>query len=604
MIPFRCVAADIVTQNEVVFGQGDLALAVRASMAYPFYFAPVPYEDMLLYDGGIYNNFPVDVMQNTFAPDLIIGVNAASNPEIPTEDNILSQMKTMMIQTTRYQLPRRTDIMLEPEVQNLGTFDFRKYRQAVDAGYHVTLQSINKIKAITDRTYSIDSLNNVRAQIKKELKPITVDKIIVRGVNFDQATYVRKLLNPKRKPLTLQQLKPAFFKLATDENFKSISAQLKYNPVTEYYDLILDVKRDNDLKVQFGGNIASRPINTAFAGLQYNFLGKQSLAIKANSYFGKLYSSAHAMMRLKLPGKFPLHIEPGFTLNRFDYFKSTTTFFEDVKPSFVVQRELQYFTDLTIPVGNKATFAIGGAYFKNKDDYYQTSEFVATDSTDVTKFDGYKLGMTLVRSTLNRKQYANKGTFFSISLRRYEGKENTVLGSTAVIKEETNQDHEWLSMKVVYDNYFEKLGPVKLGFYTELQFSSQPFFSNYTASVLAIPSFMPIQESKTRFLERFRTHNSAGIGLKTILTFKRRFDLRLEGYAFQPFQEIQRGANNLKAVYGKAFDKRYFSGTANLVYNSPVGPISISGNYYHDSEDPFSILFHFGYILFNKRTYD
>ena len=58
-IPFRCVASDITDQRSVVFGEGDLALAVRASMSYPFYFKPIRVNGHLMMDGGIYNNFPL-----------------------------------------------------------------------------------------------------------------------------------------------------------------------------------------------------------------------------------------------------------------------------------------------------------------------------------------------------------------------------------------------------------------------------------------------------------------------------------------------------------------------------------------------------------------
>ena len=90
MVPFRCVATDITYKKSVVFNNGDLALAVRASMAYPFYYAPVLIGDKILFDGGIYNNFPVDIMTKEFNPDIIIGCNAAGLPDLPMEGNFLT----------------------------------------------------------------------------------------------------------------------------------------------------------------------------------------------------------------------------------------------------------------------------------------------------------------------------------------------------------------------------------------------------------------------------------------------------------------------------------------------------------------------------------
>ena len=67
-VPFRCVAADIENKKIMIFRKGDLGQAVRASSAFPFYFNPVVYEGKILYDGGMYNNFPVDVMLSDFQP--------------------------------------------------------------------------------------------------------------------------------------------------------------------------------------------------------------------------------------------------------------------------------------------------------------------------------------------------------------------------------------------------------------------------------------------------------------------------------------------------------------------------------------------------------
>ena len=82
-IPFRCVAADIEAKESVVFKSGDLGEALRASMSYPFYLKPISVNGKLLFDGGLYNNFPSDIMYNDFYPDLIIGSNVTGNEPAP-----------------------------------------------------------------------------------------------------------------------------------------------------------------------------------------------------------------------------------------------------------------------------------------------------------------------------------------------------------------------------------------------------------------------------------------------------------------------------------------------------------------------------------------
>ncbi|MDY5814022.1 MAG: patatin-like phospholipase family protein, partial [Bacteroides sp.] len=104
-VPFRCIASDVHNKKQLVMRQGDLGDAVRASMTFPFMFKPIKINGVLAYDGGIYNNFPTDVMKEDFAPDLIIGSVVAANPDKPDESNLVGQLENMIMQKTDYEIP-------------------------------------------------------------------------------------------------------------------------------------------------------------------------------------------------------------------------------------------------------------------------------------------------------------------------------------------------------------------------------------------------------------------------------------------------------------------------------------------------------------------
>lgn len=78
-VPFRAVATDIVSGEEVVIGSGDLAPVLRARMAVPGVFAPVTRGDRLLIDGGVANNLPVDVARRAGA-EIIVAVDVSARP--------------------------------------------------------------------------------------------------------------------------------------------------------------------------------------------------------------------------------------------------------------------------------------------------------------------------------------------------------------------------------------------------------------------------------------------------------------------------------------------------------------------------------------------
>lgn len=70
-------------------------------------FKPIEIDSILAYDGGIYNNFPVNVMRDTFHPDIIIGSAVSANPGKPKEGDIMGQLENMIMQRqiTLYPIP-------------------------------------------------------------------------------------------------------------------------------------------------------------------------------------------------------------------------------------------------------------------------------------------------------------------------------------------------------------------------------------------------------------------------------------------------------------------------------------------------------------------
>jgi len=612
-IPFRCVAADIESKKQVIFKEGHLNEAIRASMSYPFYLKPITVDGKLLFDGGLYNNFPADVMYNDFYPDIIIGSNVSRNLKPPDEDNVISQIKSMLMSKTDYSVICDNGILIEPK-SNFGQFSFSDTKSIIDSGYNATIAIIEEIKTAVYRRVDKQTLTEKRERFKKKQPPLIFDNIYIDGLNKYQANYVQSLLRRKNKYVSIDDIKPAYFRVFGDDKIKSIYPIAEYNGILGLYDLYLKVKKEKEIIFDFGGNFSSKPINQAYIGLQYNYLGNTALSLFANTYFGKLYGSAQLKGRLDFPVKLPFYLETEFTINRWDYFRSRATFFEDVKPSYLVQNEKFGGLSIGIPVKNKGRIKTGVAWANLTDDYYQTKEFSKSDTTDRTKFNVITPYLLYERSTLNRKQYANEGSYLAISGRHINGRETSIPGSTSISNETISRSHQWLQFKMVYDTYYKRKGKLRLGFFAEAVYSTQKLFNNYTASILRAPAFQPTPESKTLFLETFRAHMFLAIGHKIILNLKKNIDFRLEGYIFQPYREILKidDSSLLNVKHSKeVFGKRFTIATAAAVYHTPIGPFSLSLNYYYNvpevaPEDkiPLTFLFHFGYIIFNRGALD
>jgi len=139
-IPFRAIAADIETGEEVVLARGNVARAMRASMAVPGAIAPVEIDGRLLVDGGIANNLPIDVVRKLCA-DVVIAVNISTPPlkrdEITSVLSVTAQLLNLLgKQTVDRQLASldTRDVLIAPELGDISSGSFERTPEAIGIG--------------------------------------------------------------------------------------------------------------------------------------------------------------------------------------------------------------------------------------------------------------------------------------------------------------------------------------------------------------------------------------------------------------------------------------------------------------------------------------
>ncbi len=602
MVPFRCVVADIDTTAQMVLRNGDLSTAVRGSMSLPLVFSPVVIKNKLVYDGGMYNNFPCDVAMLDFQPDVIIGSRVAQRYEKPDRDDMVSQLLTMLMERQSDTIFYKNSVMIVPNIPTINLLDFSQTALLADSGYAATLRKIPDIRKLVKDSVSLEMIGQRRAAFNSRKPLLRFDSIHISGLNKAQSGYVCHILKHGKKTISLEELRHEYFRFMDEGFVKSIFPVARFNPKTGFYDLYLDIIKSNKFGAQFGGNFSLGNNSEAFIELQYKYLWTKALHFFANGYFGKVYSSAKIGGRIDFNSKVPWFIEANYTYNRYDYFKNASFFFDDKTPNYIIESD--YFGDIRagIPVTNtgKLSLEMVNAYTNEK--YYQDNIFTRTDTADVTTFKFFSPSVCFDLNSLNRKQFSNAGIRLLVRLSYINGDEEMVPGSTAVNKTFVDTYHDWFKVHLMYENFFESLGPFKFGLYAEGVLSNQPLFSNYTSSLLYASAFQPIPESQAYFLPPFRATNYAAAGLKVVLKVYKKVEYRLEGYLFQPYREILENPEDFTAYFGPKFaDRSYMASTA-MVYNSPLGPISLSLNYYDKMPDLFTINFNFGYMIFNKSA--
>lgn len=152
--PFLCIAADIVTGEEVVLTKGNLAQALRASMAIPSVFTPVKIDNHLLVDGGIVNNFPADHLKEMGA-DIIIGVNLGfrlhPENELNSLSSILEQSVFFRAAERNKQNQKLVDILIQPDVyKNFTAASFNEAARLIAEGERAARAVWPQLKALAD----------------------------------------------------------------------------------------------------------------------------------------------------------------------------------------------------------------------------------------------------------------------------------------------------------------------------------------------------------------------------------------------------------------------------------------------------------------------
>ena len=611
-VPFRCMVSDILSQKSITVSKGSLAEAVRASMTVPLIYRPIKLDDKFMFDGGIYNNFPADVMQKEFKPDFIIGANVSSKTfnEYPKDDDRLMNrlLVYMFLSKSDSTLVGKNGIYIEPNLADYSSTNFYAVEELIKKGYEATMAEMDKIKESINRRVSPQELLKKRSNFNIQKSELIFSNIIVKGVNSQQKKYVERLFKSDQKTFNLSDIKRGYYKLVADEVFETVYPKISYDAGTDSYDFEIVAQQRKTLKIDFGGNISTRPISNVFLGIQFNYLNRKAYTFAANFYSGRFYESGQISGRVDYPTKLPLFLAAELTYNSWNFYNTSKIFVENPSPTYIDQSDRKIDLKLGMPLNKNARVILNAAFINNSDNYSPTNSFAVGDLLDRTVFNGFRAGLTLEKNSLNRKQYPTAGQNILLSLNYTTGKENyrpgnilsNQLGISATPTISRNF-RSWIHAKFSYEYYFLHTNRYSLGYLVEGVVSNQPLFNNFYASLLAAPAFYPIQDSRSNFLENFRAFNYAAGGIKNVIHLKRKFDLRVEGYVFLPYQEFKK--IGLQQVgFEETLRKWRYAGTAGLVYQSPVGPISLSYNLYDQSRHRHGVLLHIGYLIYNKRS--
>lgn len=553
-VPFRCVASDVYHKKEIVFSRGDLGNSVRASMTFPLVFRPIRINNILAYDGGIYNNFPADVMARDFAPDYIIGSVVSSNHEQPSDNDIVSQIESMIMQTSNYELPDTNGILMNFDLQGeVGLLDFDRAQYLYDLGYSTTLQLIDSIKGKVPRTVPLDTVNKRREVYKQAFPEVVFKNITISGTNKHQWRYILNEIRPVgHRYVRFKDFKKAYFRLMSEKAIKEIHPIATYSPKDKTFNLHLDVSMEDNLELAFGGGLSTSNINQIYFGLNYNHVGRHSTEVLLNGQFGRVYNNVQLMGRINLSTAIPMSFRVIGSHSAINHFKQSFLFSDNATPAFNKQTETFAKVKLALPfmTQHKAEFGIG--YGRMLDNYIQSSTIdLGNLKYDANIYHLWGGSVLFKRNSLNTPQYATKGVSQQILAQIFTGT-NTYKPSALPQEIPAAENVSWLQLGIKDQHYLSLNHRVVLGTYVEGYYSSRNLAQNYTATMLQAGTFAPVPSMLFTYNPAFRANQYFAAGLKPIYMFNSYLQLRLETYAFVPIFPILQGEEG-GAYYGRPF---------------------------------------------------
>ena len=611
-VPYRCMVSDILSQESIAVKSGSLTDAVRGTLTVPLIYRPIKLDNKYVFDGGLYNNFPVDVMKDQFKPDYIIGANVSAKiyNEYPKENDerLMSRfMLFMFLSKTDSTMIGENGAYIQPDVLDFSASNFKPVKELIKEGYDATIKEIESIKKAVNRRVTPEELEARRAAFNQKKPDLVFSGISIKGVNSQQKRYIERLFKSDKATFDLDDIKQGYYKLVADETFETVYPKISYQPASDSYNFEITAQPAKSFKLDLGGNISTRPISNVYIGAQYNYLNRRSYTFGANFYSGRFYESVQLNGRVDFPSKLPLFLAADLTYNHFNYFNTSQIFIENPRPTYIEQSDRKIGIKMGFPLNGNTRIVLSTSFVNNNDRYSPNNTFSIGDVLDKTVFNGSRSTLSFEKNGFNRKQYATKGHNFRLAVDYIAGSELYtpgniysnlgLLNGSAALRVYRN----WGNIKLTDENYFLHRGKYTLGYLIEGAISNQPLFLNYYSTLLTSPAFYPLQDSRSLFLEKFRASSYLAGGIRNIYSIKRNLDLRLEGYAFIPHKEFEQ-FNYQQITRGKAFSTWHYAATAGLVYHTPVGPISFSYNLYDDPIKRNGVLLHLGYLIYNKRS--
>lgn len=581
-VPYRAIAANVNTKSEEIFDSGSLGDAVRASMSIPVAFKPITINGQVMYDGGIYDNFPVRPMEEAFHPDIMIGCRLASGGDttkIPlAEQDVISQLLTYIMQRNDYTIDPQDGIVATLPTQDFSMFDFQYAQEIYKKGYEKGLSMIDSIKSRIPRRVHPETLHMRRKAFKNRTPSMRFSKnITIEGVSESEKEYIARQFYTLDSTLTVDDIYSGFLRNISTNKLADLRPQARYNPETGLFDLNLIAKSKEGVSIGLGAYVTTLNANSIYVGAHYRTLKLNSYDFDAGLYLGQSYQAGMVSNRIDVGRGTPNSLRLLIVSQVNHYNENSKPFFAINEPTFISANENYAKLSFGLPIATRAKVEFSTGYGYLVDRYFQSDiSYYEEDRRDVSE---YSLGVTSAHvesNWLDNTIYPTRGGLFSATASYVYGAEWFKPSMSASRSDKTM--HSYFQVRASAHYYLPFESPLALGVRGEFAYNNNQLGRNYTATMIQAPAFSPTPSTLNAFNTGLRANQFIAAGVLPIWRIMSGLQLRTEFYAFLPIRSILEDDSGMP-YYGELFKDISFFGEAAVVYALPWASLSIYANY-------------------------
>ncbi|MGM0508414.1 MAG: patatin-like phospholipase family protein [Fusobacteriota bacterium] len=284
-IPFTCIATDLENGVQVVFSEGNLVKALRASISIPTIFTPLDYQNKILVDGMLVNNFPVKEVRDMGA-EFVIGVDVGqelySKEKLKSVPKILEQTFNIKGALEAREQRKFTDILIVPDLEGYNSMSYEYKKELIKLGEEKAREQL--IKARMDSKIKIPRGSNKKIKKMVDLqKEHPIRKIEIIGTkNIEKSEIIDAINIDLPTKITNNQVHRIVEKLYIKAQVKKVSYTINEDI------LIIEIKENGNGFLELGGNYNDHTKASIYAKVKkrthMNFKDISKIALKLGEY--------------------------------------------------------------------------------------------------------------------------------------------------------------------------------------------------------------------------------------------------------------------------------------------------------------------------------